>query len=124
MAVQRQVGSQTDCKESAVDLRGKESFLCTRDATGKVTLAGNGGKVAGVISEGKNVGLHTSFNTGNQLKAVAGVAIKPMDKLASDANGKVKVAAVGNFVFATAISVAAAGEMVEFDLSHEGALTA
>lgn len=123
MAVTRQVGAMTDAKLSAIDLRGKEFFLAKRtvfNGESAFTLAGAGESVAGVISEGKNVGLHTSVDTGNQLKAVAAGAIVPDDELASDANGKVVKAAGGAMVFARAISAAAAGELVEFNIVNEG----
>jgi hypothetical protein len=124
MAVTRHTGSQKDALESAVDLTGKEFFLATIDGNGRVNLAGAGGRVVGVINEGKKVGLHSSFHTGNQLKAVAGAAINEGDKLASDAAGKVKVAAGGQFVFGTAKSAAANGELVEFYMDQEGAQAA
>lgn len=121
MAVERFTGSQTDAKPSAVDLTGKEFFLAKRVAGG-FALAALGEKVAGVISEGKPVGQHSSIKTGNQLKAIAGAAIAVDDKLASDANGKVRVAAAGHHVFGRAMSAAANGELVTFDLDQAGIL--
>ncbi len=119
MAVERFTGSQTDAKPSATDLTGKEFFLAKR-VPGGFTLAALGDKVAGVISEGKPVGLHSSIKTGNQLKAIAGAAIAVGDNLASDAAGKVKVAAAGQNVFGVAMSAAANGEMVTFDMEQTG----
>lgn len=89
MAVAKQDGLHTDVAASAVDLRGKEDRFCALDANGKVTLAGNGTKISGIISEGKNVGKHTSFNTdGNPiLRVIAGGAINPGARVQSDANG-------------------------------------
>lgn len=121
MATERFTGAQTDAQPSTVDLTGKEYFLAKRVAGG-FALAGAGEKVAGVISEGKAVGLHTSIKTGNQLKALAGAAIVVGDKVASDAAGKVKVAAAGNYVFGTAMSAAANGELVEIDVDQEGVM--
>lgn len=119
MATERFTGSQTDSGPSTVDLTGKEFHLAKRVAGG-LALAGAGEKVVGVISEGKAVGFHSSVKTGNQLKAVADVAIAVGDKLASSADGQVKVAAAGNYVFGTAKSAADAGEMVEFYFDQEG----
>lgn len=119
MAVERFTGSQTDAKPSAADLTGKEFFLATR-VPGGFQLAGAGSKVAGVISEGKPVGLHTSIKTGNQLKAVAGGNVAVGDALASDAAGKVITAGGGVASFGTAMSAAAAGEMVTFDMDRTG----
>ena len=122
MAVQRQTAAQTDCKESAADLTGKEYLLAKYVAgpPAKLNLAGLGEKVAGVISEGKALGLHTSINTGNQLKALAGATIAVGDRLASDAAGKVRVAGTGHYVFGRAISAAANDELVEFNFDNEG----
>lgn len=116
MAVQRQDGMFTDAKESASDLRGKEFCLATRTNTGKLDLCGAGGKVAGVISEGRNVGYHTSINTGNQLKCIAGGPIAPDDTIQSDGSGH---AITGNSnPFGTAINGAAQGEYVEFTMDR------
>lgn len=116
MATQRQVGSQTDAKESNSDLRGKEFCLATRVAGGKLDLCGAGGKVAGVISEGRNVGYHTSINTGNQLKVIAGGAIAVGDTLQSDGSGH---AITGNAnPFGVAMNVAAQGEYVEVNFDR------
>lgn len=122
MATERKVGAMADCRESNADLTGKELYLCTLVAGGKVDLCGLGGKVAGVISEGKAAGLHSSFFTGNQLKAVAGATIAEGDKLSSDGAGKVRVAASTHWVFGTAKSGAASGEIVEFNFDQEGVM--
>lgn len=119
MATTRFTGAQNDAQPSTVNLTGKE-FHLAKLVAGGVALAGLGDKVAGVISEGKAVGLYSSFHTGNQLKAVADVAIAMGDKLASSADGQVKVAAAGQFVFGTAKTAADAGELVEFYMDQEG----
>lgn len=124
MAVTRQVGAMTDCKASAVDLTGKEFRFAKRvndSGESKFNLAGAGEAVAGVISEGKAVGLHTSVDTGNQLKVVAGAAINPGQFVASDANGAARVATTGQNIAAQAISAAQAGELVEIDMTKVGA---
>jgi hypothetical protein len=121
MAVERFTGAQTDAKPSAVDLTGKEFFLA-KEVAGGFDLAGAGDQVVGVISEGKAVGLHSSVKTGNQVKAVAGAAIAVGDPVASDAAGKVKVAAAGNHVFGRAKSAAANGELVTIEVTQEGIL--
>ncbi len=119
MATERFTGSQTEALPSVTDLTGKELHLATVVAGG-MQLAGLGQKVAGVISEGKEIGLHSSMKTGNQLKAVADVAIAVGDALASSADGQVKVAAAGQFVFGRAKTAADAGEIVEFFMDQEG----
>lgn len=77
MAAQKQDGLHTDVMESAEDLTGKEDFFVTRNAGGKAELCGEGEVIAGVISEGRTIGKHTSFNTkGNPiLRVKAGEAI-------------------------------------------------
>ena len=121
MAVERFTGSQTDAKPSVSDLTGKEFFLA-KAVAGGFDLAGLGQKVAGVISEGKAVGLHTSIKTGNQVKAVAGAAIAVDDKVTSDAAGKLRVAAAGHHVFGRAKSAGANGELVTVEVTQEGIL--
>ncbi len=116
MAVQRQDGLMTDAKPSAEDLRGKEYCLATRTSTGALALCGAGGKVAGVISEGRNVGYHTSINTGNQLKCIAGGAITANDVIQSDGSGHAITG--GSAPFGTAINSAAQGEYVEFNMDR------
>lgn len=114
MAVQKQDGLHTDTGESAADLRGKEFYFCTRQAAdGKIALAGDGGSIAGVISEGRNTGYHTSFNTkGNPiLKVIAGSAINRGDDVQSDGSGKAKTGSSNSF--GVARNSAATDEMVE-----------
>lgn len=119
MAVERFTGSQTDAKPSTVDLTGKEFHLAKRVAGG-FALAGLGEKVAGVISEGKAVGRHTSIKTGNQVKALAGTNIAVDDRVSSDAAGKLRVAAAGHHVFGRAMSAGANGELVTIDIDQAG----
>ena len=111
MATQRQDGWATDCKESAADLRGKEFYFASRDSNGKFILGTSGGVIAGVISEGRNTGKHTSINTGGQLKVVAGGSIAVGDNVQSDGNGAAITGSTN--AFGKAISAASAGEMVE-----------
>lgn len=114
MAVQKQDGLHTDTGESAVDLTGKEFYFCTRQvADGLIALASNGGSIAGVISEGRIAGKHTSFNTkGNPiLKVIAGSAITRGDDVQSDADGKAATGSTNSF--GVARNGAAAGEYVE-----------
>lgn len=113
MAVQKQDGLFTDCQESAEDLRSKEFYFATRDSTGKFALAGDGESIAGVISEGRNIGYGTSVNTpGNPiLKVIAGTGISRGDSVQSDANGKAKTGSTKPI--GVARNSAAAGEYVE-----------
>lgn len=115
MAVQKQDGLFTQTGESASDLRGKEFYFAARDANGKFALAGDGGAIVGVISEGRDTGYHTSVNTkGNPiLKVIAGSAITRGDAVQSDASGKAKTGSTNSI--GTAINTVAAGEYVEID---------
>lgn len=120
MATERFTGAQTEALPSTVDLTGKE-FHLAKYVAGGLALAGDGQKVAGVISEGKAVGLHSSIKTGNQLKAVVGaVAIAIDAELASDANGRVITAAAGDEIFGSAKTAADPGELIEFDMDRKG----
>ncbi len=89
MAVQKQDGLFTNVGLSAADLTGKEFLFCKLNTDKTVSLAGSGEAVAGVISEGKIAGKHTSFNTkGNpQLKVISGGAIAVNAAVQSGANG-------------------------------------
>jgi hypothetical protein len=114
MAVQKQDGLHTDVAESAVDLTGKEYRFCALDGTGKVTLAGNGTKISGVISEGKPAGKHTSFNTdGNpMLRVIAGGAINPGARVQSDAAGAAVAGLNNSFGRARLKAACAAGDVI------------
>lgn len=120
MAVQKQDGLHTDVGESAVDLRGKENRFCRRDATGKVVLCGAGERAEGVISEGKDVGRHTSFNTaGNPiLRVMAGAALAAGDYVGSDAEGRAIPAAVNVFGRVRFKPVSGAGVIAEVYPGH------
>lgn len=113
MAVQKVDGLHTDVGPSGADLTDKEGYFCKREADGDIVLCGADESIAGVISEGKTTGLHTSFNTrGNPIvKAIAGSSITRGDEVASDADGKAKTGTTNAFGYAR--NSAAAGEWVE-----------
>lgn len=113
MAVQKVDGLHTDVGPSGADLSGKEFHFCKRATDGEIELCGDDESIAGVISEGKAVGLHTSFNTrGNPiLKVVAGSSITRGQEVACGADGKAKAGSTN--AFGTARNDAATGEMVE-----------
>ena len=116
MAVQKQDGLHTDVKESATDLRGDEFKFCAVDnTTDEVDLCGDDGQIAGVISEGRDVGYHTSFNLrGNPiLKVIVGEAISRGDDVASMAGGLAKTGSTNSF--GVARNNAAIGEYVEIN---------
>lgn len=125
MAVQRQVGAQTDAKPSTEDLRGK-TYRFAKRVAGGFALCGAGQQAAGTIQEGKNVGQHTSIATGNQLKVVAGAAVAAGVKIASDAQGRAVLAAgAGTEVLGKSINATAAvGELLEIDFRPEGPIAA
>jgi hypothetical protein len=114
MATEKFTGAQTDTGLSDADLTGKELRFCKRTATG-VDLGTAASKVAGVISEGKDVGLHTSFKTGNILKVLAGEQIDVGDQIGCGANGLARTAVAGDNVCGIAISAASAANVV-FDM--------
>jgi hypothetical protein len=90
MAVQKQDGLHTDTAESNVDLRGLEDRFCTRRSDGKLELTNAGGVDRGVISEGRDVGYHTSFNTLGSpiLRVQAGAAIARGAEVQSNGTGQ------------------------------------
>ncbi len=113
MAVQKQDGLHTDVGESAVDLTGQEFKFCTRNAAGTIELCGDGGSIAGVISEGKIAGKHTSFNTkGNPiLKVITGAPIARGADVQSNNAGLAVTGSTNSF--GVARNAPGAGEMVE-----------
>jgi hypothetical protein len=115
MAVQKQDGLHTDQGVSNADLTGDEFKFCKRNADGTIDLCGDGGHIAGVISEGKAAGYHTSFNTrGNPiLKVISGGQISRGDQVQSGAGGLAKSGAAN--AFGHARNNAVDGEMVEVE---------
>lgn len=112
MATQKQDGLFTDVAESASDLTDKEFYFAKRTSAGLFDLCGADEAVAGVISEGRTTGKHTSVNTGGGwLKVIAGSAITIGQTVACDAAGKAKNGSTN--VFGIARNAAAAGEYVE-----------
>jgi hypothetical protein len=114
MALQKQDGLFTDTGLSGADLRNKENRLVKNDGTGKLVLCGAAEYALGVISEGRDVGYHTSYNTeGNPLLRIeAGAAIAADTYVSSDATGRV-VAGTINVFGRTTKAVGAAGIIAE-----------
>lgn len=118
MATERKIGSGMDTAKSAADLSSKNRFLVKRVAAG-IALCAAGEYVAGVLVEGKAIGLHNTFATSNQVKALAGAAIAVGAKVSSDANGKLRTAVAGDNVLGIAASAAAGdGELVTVDIDR------
>jgi hypothetical protein len=113
VAVQKQDGLHTDQGESGSDLTGKEFYFCKRGTDGLIALAGNGESIAGVISQGRTTGKHTSYNTrGNPiLKVVAGGTITVGQEVQSNADGEAIAGTTNPFGYAR--SAAVEGQYVE-----------
>lgn len=120
MAVQRQVGAMMDSAPSGVDFTGKEYHFCVVDNAGLLQLPGLGGEVDGVIQEGKAVGRHSSYATGNQLKVLAGAVINEGDEIAALADGSARVAAAGHEILGRARTPAAVGELFTMYFNPKG----
>lgn len=120
MTGQRTIGAFMDCRVSAADLTGLEYHFAARDANGAFVLPALGGQVAGVIQEGKAIGLHSTVATGGQPKVLAGVAINEGDRIAARADGAAKVAAAGEQIVGRAMTAAAIGELTQIDFDREG----
>ena len=99
-------------RNSGVNLTGKEYFWAKVNSSGDFVLAGLGDQALGTIQEGKVVGLHSTIMTSGVAKITAGVAIAAGDAVASDANGKAKVVAVGENVCGIAMEAAAADGVI------------
>jgi hypothetical protein len=120
MAVQRQVGAFTDAKPSGADLRGKEYHFAILDNAGLLQIAGLGAAADGVIQEGKNVDLHSTYATGNELKVIAAAVLNEGDQVASDATGQAIVAAAGHEILGKVVSPAAIGELSTIRFNPKG----
>lgn len=121
MATERFTGHQTDTMVGAADLTGKEYYACKRTGSGLAVCSTAGENVDGIISEGKAAGLHSSFKTGNQLKAIAGAAVAVGAKVMTNASGKLITATATKHVFGTAITAASGADVlftVEVDRSY------
>lgn len=70
-----------------------------------------------MISEGRDVGYHTSVDTGNQLKAVAGGAITAGDDVQSNADGEAVTGSTN--ALGVAMNTVAEGEFVEIDCDRK-----
>lgn len=116
MAVQKQDGLHTDVGESNEDLRGMEDRFCSRRSDGKIELCAAGGVIAGVISEGRQAGKHTSFNTrGNPiLRVQAGSALARNTEVQSNGVGQA-VSGSTNPFGRTRNAVGGSGEIVEVE---------
>lgn len=116
MTVQKQDGLHTDTGESREDLTGKEDLFCTRNSDGTISICGAGGVIAGVISEGKKAGYHTSFNTrGNPiLRVQAGEALSIGDEVESNGTGQAVAGSTNPFGKARS-AVGGSGEIVAIE---------
>lgn len=115
MAVQKQDGLHTDVKVSNGDLTGQEFKFCKENADGTLDLAGDGDRIAGVISEGKAAGYHTTYNTkGNPiLKVISAGQITRGDQVQSGAGGLAKSGSAN--AFGHARNTVVDGEYVEVE---------
>lgn len=116
MAVQKQDGLHTDVMESATDLTGKEDLFVTRNSEGKAELCGEGEVIAGVISEGRAAGYHTSYNTkGNPiLRVTAGEALAVGTEVQSNSAGQA-MAGSTNPIGKTRSAAGNSGEIVSIE---------
>lgn len=108
MATQKQDGLFTDSGPSGVDLTGKEERFCRRNSSGDIVVCAADERIDGVISEGKAVGLHSSFNTGGGwLRVVSGGVVAIGDPIKSDAEGRGVNGATNAFGIARSASTGA-----------------
>lgn len=114
MAISQVVDGFVYARNAGADLSAKLHFFAKIASDGDIELAGDGGVVAGVIIEAATQNNPATIQFGGIGKVVAAETIDEGDRIASDADGKAVVAAVGDFEVGTAISPAAAGENVSF----------
>lgn len=112
MAIQRQDGWANDSGITAgASLVGMERRFVTRTSSG-IRLAQAGEQVAGVLQEGKAVGLYSSFATsGYPLKVIASQAFTVGQAVQAGADGSAIVGTTNQV--GVARNACASGEMVE-----------
>ena len=113
MAVTREDSAFADAKIGAADLSEKVHYLATIDSDGKFAVCGNQGIVAGVITEGKAAGFHSTVSRGPKVKVIAGGTITAGQRVESDASGKAVAGTTAPF--GVACKAASASEIVEVD---------
>lgn len=94
--------------KAGADLRTKQFFAVKLDASGDLVLAGNNEEAIGVLQNKPNTGQGCELERDGVTQIIAGEAIAINDKLASDANGKLKTAVSGSFVIGRALTTIAA----------------
>ncbi len=116
MSIEQISAQHTYAANAAADLSAKLNYFAKIDASGLIDLAGDGGPIAGVITEAAALGKPATIAFGAILKVICAEAITPGARIASDTNGKAVAAAVGDFEAGTAINEAAstAGDLVPF----------
>lgn len=88
---------------AAADLSAKQFYIVKMTSTG-VNLCGDGEAPLGVLLNKPTAGQACEVETLGITKVIGGAAITQGVLIASDANGKAKLAATGNYTLGTAIT--------------------
>jgi len=106
--------------EAAVSLSSKHYYVVKISASQKVSLCGDGEAGTGILQNDPDIGQEASVMISGISPAIYGGTVAANDNLASDASGKLVVAAAGKNVIAIAIEAGSANEIHPVALVHKG----
>lgn len=113
--------SPTVAKIAAVDLSAHMFRAVKIDANGKFAKAGAGEVCTGIMVDDPKAGEVGTAQVKDICRFEAAEAFTPETLLASDADGKARIALAGDYILAKALQGAAAGgAIVEVQLIHSG----
>jgi len=106
---------------AGADLSASQGLLVAGDSTaGQVVLAGDGVNAIGVLLNAPASGGAAAVAISGKVRAVAGGTVTVGARVASDAAGKVVVAAEGDYVLGVAASAGAANATIEVYFDKNG----
>ncbi|HNX09606.1 MAG TPA: DUF2190 family protein, partial [Methanothrix sp.] len=94
--------------EAAANLSARQYYVVKISASQKVSLCGDGEAGTGILQNDPDLGQEASVMISGISPAVYGGSVAANDNLASDASGRLVVAAAGKNVIAIAIEAGAA----------------
>jgi hypothetical protein len=106
--------------EAAANLSSKQYYVVKISASQKVNICGDGEAGTGILQNDPELGQEASVMIAGISPAIYGGTVAANDNLASDASGRLVVAAAGKNVIAIAIEAGAANEIHPVALVHKG----
>lgn len=106
--------------EAAANLSARQYYVVKISASQKVNICGDGEAGTGILQNDPELGQEASVMIAGISPAIYGGPVAANDNLASDASGRMIVAAAGKNVIAIAIEAGAANEIHPVALVHKG----